>query len=166
MITQVVATHGPASYGPATQGAVGIAAAKKKATCATGVPIILERLGLTVGTDRAAVGMRSYTIAVGRVKDRARGMVIRVPDDVLGDTGKETGGVNSSVNDSSTIVATSIRGSDILDSSSRIADSRDKVGRLSRGTSTSYISYLYSSIEIMWDRGVHPDLQSSILSLP
>lgn len=88
-------------------------------------------------------------MSVGRVKDSTRGGSIREPADVLVDTGERIKGVEPSVHASNATMAISIRGFNVPDISSRIANGRDKAGRFSDDMDTiGTISYFPSSIKI------------------
>lgn len=73
--------------------------------------------------------------------------------DTLEEDKKDMGGVNPSVEASNATYARSIKGSDIMDISSKSPDGIDRVERSSGGTDTSRISYLPSSTKAMRSQG-------------
>lgn len=117
----VSAIDGPAFYGPTTKiwAAGTTAAKKKKIACTIGIPVVLGKLVLRGRTEGTAVGIRSWTMVVGEAKDKTRGGAIRDLVDALGDARDKIRGVEPSVDASNTMVARVIKGSNVLDTSSR-----------------------------------------------
>lgn len=110
------------------------------------------------GMGRATAGIRSFMVVARGTSNGARDMVIKDQADVLKESGNEIGGGDLGIKANNAVCARSIKGSNILDISSRSSNRNNKVRRSTRGTNTSGISYYLRSIETMLGWGEPKDL--------
>lgn len=118
-----------------------------------GLPQVSDKLVCRGGTSGAMEKTRSCTVAAGGADYGTRGKAIRDPAEALGEGRDKTGGVHPGIETSNIACYRSIRGSDILDISSKIPDRSNKVERSRGGTDIFGISYSPRSIDAMQGQG-------------
>lgn len=95
------------------------------------------------------VGIENYTIALGGINNGMIGGAIRDPANMLGEGREETGGVDPSIGTSKAIFPRSIKGTNILEISSKSPNGSNRAGRSSGGKDNSDISNSPSIVKTM-----------------
>lgn len=141
--------------------------AKNELACTAGISITTGRLVFIWVIDGVAIGMGNCMVAARGVEDSTRGGAIKELADAWGDAGVETGGVEPAVDPRNEMVARSIKGSDVPDTSSRILDGKDKARMFSRGIDTSWISNFPNIDKIMqgWEGASRSTVVCTIASM-
>lgn len=146
----MAAVDNPSPYVTITKGGVaGSVDPNNEVAGAMGIITTPGKMAQRGGMGKTMVDIGSSTVAAEETSNWAIGGVIKDPVDALGEGKEETEGVDPGIDICKAMFARSIKGSDILDISSRSPDRSNRSGRSSGCKHTSAISNLPSIIDTM-----------------